>query len=130
MSSKRYIAFVTLSVIVFGVWYCLNFDRLNINNESNNKTISEINWQNSSENNNNTIDKSPNLEENSIEDKININTASESELQSINGIGENRAKKIISYRNEHNGFKSTDELKNISGIGDKLFDKIKKYITI
>lgn len=62
--------------------------------------------------------------------KININTSSESELTTIIGIGESKAKAIISYRNEHGKFESIKDIKNVSGIGDSLFDKIKDYITV
>lgn len=61
-------------------------------------------------------------------DKININTASEELLKSLNGIGDVYAKKIIEYRNEHS-FTSIEQLKNISGIGEKTYNKIKDKIT-
>ena len=63
-------------------------------------------------------------------EKININTATLEELKSIDGIGDVTAAKIISYREEYNGFVILEELTNISGIGDKLFEKIKPYITL
>lgn len=65
-----------------------------------------------------------------VNGKININTASESDLTLLSGIGPSKAKKIIEYRNSHGSFKSLEEIKNVSGIGDKAFEKIKDYITI
>ena len=62
--------------------------------------------------------------------KININTAGEEELTSLDGIGQAKAQAIIEYRNQNNGFKSIDELKNVSGIGENAFEKIKDKITI
>jgi comEA protein len=62
--------------------------------------------------------------------KININTASETELDSLTGIGPTYAKRIIEYRNTNGGFKSIDEVKNVKGIGDKTFLKFKDNITI
>ena len=61
---------------------------------------------------------------------ININTASLEELQSIDGIGESKAKSIISYREEHGLFNKVEDIKNVSGIGESLFEKIKIYITV
>jgi len=61
--------------------------------------------------------------------KININTASQEELQTLPGIGESKAKDIITYR-ETNKFNTIEDIKNVSGIGDALFAKIKENITI
>ena len=63
-------------------------------------------------------------------DKININSASVSELCSLPGIGESLAQRIIDYRNTNGFFSTTEEIKNVSGIGDALYNKIKDYITI
>lgn len=65
-----------------------------------------------------------------ISGKININTASLSELDSLSGIGPVYAQRIIDYRNSSGGFKSVDEVKNVKGIGDKTFSKFKDQITI
>lgn len=61
--------------------------------------------------------------------KININTASLEELQTLNGIGESKAALIIEYRTSNGKFKSIEELKNIKGISEKIFSKIKENIT-
>ncbi len=62
--------------------------------------------------------------------KVNLNKATEEELQTLSGIGPSRARAIIQYRQEHGGFKSVDELKNVSGIGDKTFEKLKPEISV
>lgn len=61
---------------------------------------------------------------------ININTSTIEQLQTLPGLGENKAKSIIRYREEHGGFKTIEEIKNVNGIGDSIFDKIKNLITI
>jgi competence protein ComEA len=62
--------------------------------------------------------------------KININTASATELTKISGIGDAKAKAIIAYRTEHGLFSKIEDIKNVSGLGDALFEKIKDYITV
>jgi len=62
--------------------------------------------------------------------KININTASASQLDSLPGIGATYAGRIIEYRNSHGGFKSIEEIKNVKGIGDKTFEKLRDQISI
>ena len=62
--------------------------------------------------------------------KINLNTATSEELQTISGIGAKRAEDIIAYRESHGGFQSVDDLKNVSGIGDKTLDKIRESLYV
>ena len=61
---------------------------------------------------------------------MNINTASINELKTLTGIGESKAKAIISYREKNGGFKSIDEIKKVSGIGNATYEKFKDNITI
>ena len=63
------------------------------------------------------------------QDLININTATEEELQNIKGIGASKAKSIIEYRTINGKFKSIEDIKNVEGIGDTLYETIKIYIT-
>ena len=62
--------------------------------------------------------------------KINLNTATSEDLQTISGIGAKRAEDIIAYRESHGGFQSVDDLKNVSGIGDKTLEKIRESIYV
>lgn len=61
---------------------------------------------------------------------ININTATQEDLESLPSIGEVRAQAIITYREEHGGFRTTDELMEVSGIGEKIFADISPHITV
>lgn len=61
---------------------------------------------------------------------VNINTANMEELMTLPGIGESKAKSIIKYREENQGFQSIDEIKKIEGIKDGVFRKIQDFISI
>jgi len=75
---------------------------------------------------NTELDNEQNDENNVL---ININTGTLEELMSIPNLGEVKAQSIIEYRTE-NRFNSIEDIMNVSGIGEKLFEKIKTYITI
>ena len=62
--------------------------------------------------------------------KININTARQTELELINGIGTSLATQIIKYREQNGEFKSIEDIKNVKGIGESKFEMIKEYIDI
>ena len=70
------------------------------------------------------------IPKNQMEKKININTATEQELESLKGIGPATAKNIIRYREEYGGFSSIEEIKNVKRIGEKIFEKIKADICV
>lgn len=61
---------------------------------------------------------------------ININLASYAELDSLPGIGEERCRQIIAYRQENGPFTSIDQIQKVPGIGPKIFENIKPYITV
>ena len=67
---------------------------------------------------------------NSKNEKININTAGEDELMKITGIGESTAKKIIEYRNQNGRFKTIEDIKKIPGIGDSKYNNMKEKIKV
>lgn len=62
--------------------------------------------------------------------KVNINTASQTELETLPGIGPSTALKIVNYRKEKGKFKKIEDIKEVSGIGDSKYNKIKDLITI
>ncbi|MBI3261395.1 helix-hairpin-helix domain-containing protein [Candidatus Berkelbacteria bacterium] len=65
-----------------------------------------------------------------VSGKININSASASELESLPSIGPKLAERIIEYRTANGSFKSIEEIINVKGIGDKTFEKFRDQITI
>lgn len=65
-----------------------------------------------------------------VEALVNINEATQTELESLPGIGPSTALKIISYRQENGNFSSIEDIKNVSGIGDSKFENIRKLICV
>ncbi|MFA5098301.1 MAG: ComEA family DNA-binding protein [Candidatus Margulisiibacteriota bacterium] len=62
--------------------------------------------------------------------KININTASASEMEKIPGVGAATAKKILECRIKNGAFRSYEDLSKIKGFGKKKIDKIKDEISL
>ncbi len=56
---------------------------------------------------------------------VNVNTASQSELESLPGIGPSKAAAIVAYRSEHGAFSSVDALTSVPGIGAKTVDGLR-----
>lgn len=63
-------------------------------------------------------------------EKININTATAAELETLYGIGPVIAGRIIEYRARNGGFHTAEELMNVSGIGNKKFAALKESICV
>lgn len=64
------------------------------------------------------------------DERININTASARELETVRGIGPARAADIIRYRETHGPFTDLAEIKNISGIKDAFYEKVKDDLRV
>lgn len=62
--------------------------------------------------------------------KININTATQTQLESLPGVGPSTAQKILAYRKEKGKFSKIEDIKQVKGIGEAKFEKIKEYITV
>lgn len=83
--------------------------------------------ENTSSENSAEVKAKENIKKNS---RVNINNASQTELETLPGIGPSLALKIINYRNENGKFKVIDDIKNVSGIGENKYKELEKYITV
>lgn len=61
---------------------------------------------------------------------VNVNTATQSELESVKGLGPTKAKAIIMYREANGSFRSIDELDKVKGLGKASIDKLKNELTV
>ena len=62
--------------------------------------------------------------------KVNINTGTRQELQTLPGIGPQLAQRIIDYRQEHGSFATAHDITEVRGIGEKTFLKLKDSIVV
>lgn len=63
-------------------------------------------------------------------EKINLNKATQTELETLPGIGPSTAEKIIAYRKENGNFKKIEDIMNVNGIGESKYNKIKDLISV
>jgi competence protein ComEA len=63
-------------------------------------------------------------------EKVNLNTATIEQLQTLPGIGPAMAKRVIEYRTKVGKFNKIEEIINVKGIGEKKFQKIKDRLLI
>ena len=61
---------------------------------------------------------------------VNVNTATQSELEAVKGLGPAKAKAIIDYREANGGFKSLSDLDKVKGFGKATIDKLKDELMV
>ena len=83
-----------------------------------------------SESGNNVILQTVSTEKNGGNGKVNINTATQNELENLPGIGPSIASRIIEYREQNGKFNKIEDLQNVKGIGDAKFNNIKEYVIV
>ena len=106
-------------VLVDGLTYVIDID------SDNEKSVEITNKSTSASSISSTSTKTSS----NTSDLVNINQASQADLETLPSIGSVRAKNIIAYRESNGNFSTIDEIKNVSGITDKIYDQIKDYIT-
>lgn len=62
--------------------------------------------------------------------EVELNTATQKELETLYGIGPAKAARIIEYRKKYHGFNSVDELEKIDGIGRATLDLIRRDVSV
>lgn len=70
------------------------------------------------------------MEEQSGDDRVNINAASKEELMTLPGIGSARAEDIIAYRTSHGEFEKPEDIMNVAGIKEAAYQKIRDKIKV
>ncbi|MCK1982090.1 MULTISPECIES: helix-hairpin-helix domain-containing protein [Peribacillus] len=61
---------------------------------------------------------------------VNLNAATQEDLETLTGIGPSKANAILEYRETVGKFKEVDELKKVTGIGDKTFERLRDSISV
>ncbi len=61
---------------------------------------------------------------------LDLNQADHAQLLQLPGVGENLARRIVSYRAEHHGFRAVEELGRVSGIGPKMLEKLRPFVYV
>lgn len=99
-------------------------------NITDNNSNSDMKNNNGYISNNSGIGETKDVKTNSQNSKVNINTASQTELETLPGIGPSTALKIIEYRKENGKFTRIEDIKNVSGIGESKYNKVKDLIKV
>jgi len=95
-----------------------------IANSGNNVLVEE----GKSNNNNTNVNKNVNTK--GVKGKVNINSANQTELETLPGIGPSLAQRIIEYRQSNGNFQKIEDIQNVKGIGDSKYSNIKENICI
>lgn len=61
---------------------------------------------------------------------VDLNTATQAQLEGVNGIGPSKAKAIIDYRTKNGGFRAMDDLDKVPGFGKATLDKIRSELSV
>jgi competence protein ComEA len=61
---------------------------------------------------------------------INLNTATQAQLESLPGVGAKAAERILEYRQKNGNFKKVEDLMNVKGFGEKVFLKLKPLLVV
>ena len=77
-----------------------------------------------------SVNNTNQIESDMTDGRVNVNTASVSELMTLPGIGTAKAEAIVSYRKENGEFSDIEELMNVPGIKEGIFQQMKEHIKV
>ncbi|MBK1786449.1 helix-hairpin-helix domain-containing protein [Prauserella sp. ASG 168] len=64
------------------------------------------------------------------EAKVDLNAAGQDELESLDGVGEVTAQRILDWREEHGRFSAVEQLREVDGIGEKRFEELRDQVRL
>ena len=79
---------------------------------------------------NEQVQKDDTQKSDTADGRVDLNTATKTQLMTLPGIGETKADSIIAYREKNGGFSSIEDIKKIEGIKEGVFSKIKDSIAV
>ena len=106
----------------------VNKEEYIVSNSGENVMVEE--GKNTGNNNTNNIKDGKSTNVKGVISKVNINLASQSDLETLPGIGPSLAQRILEYRKENGKFQKIEDIQNVKGIGDAKYNKIKDYLSI
>lgn len=62
--------------------------------------------------------------------KVDLNAATADQLDTLPGVGEVMAKRIVQWRTDHGGFSKVEQLRDIDGIGESKYRKLREQVTV
>ncbi|MFG2064659.1 helix-hairpin-helix domain-containing protein [Micromonospora sp. NPDC048871] len=62
--------------------------------------------------------------------RVNLNTATQAQLETLPGVGPVLARRIIEHRDQHGGFRSVSDLRQVNGIGEARYEELKDLVTV
>ncbi|GAA3560292.1 ComEA family DNA-binding protein [Amycolatopsis ultiminotia] len=62
--------------------------------------------------------------------KIDLNSATPDQLDTLPGVGEVTAQRIVEWRTQHGGFTSVEQLRDVDGIGESKFEKLREQVAV
>jgi len=76
------------------------------------------------------LQATPGVSRQPVSEKLDLNRATEQDLEALPGIGPVLATRIVEYRQSRGAFREVEQLRNVKGIGKKTFDRIRAFVNV